>query len=161
MDCKSRLVKYLVDHDVEFQVREHEEAFGAQRVAAVDDVGGFAFAKVVMIQVDGELHMLVLPAPERVDLDVVALALGGREVSLATERDFAARFRDCELGAMPPFGELYGIPVLADTTLARSDRVVFEAGTHTTTIAIRWADYVRVVRPEFVDFGSVPAASAR
>ncbi len=161
MDCKSRLVKYLADHEVDFDLREHEQAFGAQRVAAADDVEGWAFAKVVMITVDGELQMLVLPAPERVDLDVVALAVGGREVSLASERDFADRFRDCELGAMPPFGDLYGIPVVVDTTLAARDRIVFEAGTHTTTIAMRWADYVRLVRPEIVDFGSVPAGAAR
>lgn len=161
MDCKSRLVKYLADNEVDFELREHEEAFGAQRVAAADHADGWSFAKVVLVLVDGELHMLVLPAPERVDLDVVALALGGREVTLAREADFAVRFRDCELGAMPPFGALYEVPVIVDTTLAASERIVFEAGSHRTTVAMRWADYLRLVQPQIVDFGSVRVPTAR
>lgn len=161
MECKARLLKYLVEQGVDVELHEHEEAFTAQRVAARAHIEGWAFAKVVMVLVDGDLQMLVLPAPERVDLDVVALALGAREVALANERDFGSRFSDCELGAMPPFGNLYGIPVIADATLGLRDRIAFEAGDHTTTMAIRWADYVRLVGPELVDFGSVPAAAAR
>lgn len=161
MDCKSRLVTYLLGNGVDLDIREHEEAFAAQRVAASEHVPGWGFAKVVVVVADGALRMLVLPAPERVDLDVVALTLGVRDVRLASEREFAAAFPDCELGAMPPFGNLYGIPVIADTTLAGRERIAFEAGTHTATMAIRWADYVRLVQPEIADFGSVAAMAAR
>ena len=160
MDCRTRLIQYLTEQGVNFDVREHEEAFTAQRVAASEHVEGWAFAKVVIVKVDGDLQMLVLPAPERVDLDVVALALGAREVTLANERDFAGRFGDCELGAMPPFGSLYGIPVVADTTLGGRERIVFEAGTHTTTITMPWADYTRLVHPTIVDFGGVATIAA-
>ena len=160
MDCRTKLVQYLTERGVNFEVREHEEAFTAQRVAAAEHVEGWSFAKVVLVLVDGDLQMLVLPAPERVDLDVIALALGARTVRLASEREFAGRFTDCELGAMPPFGNLYGIRVVADTTLAGSDRIVFEAGTHTTTIAMPWADYVRLVRPAIVDFAGVATIAA-
>ena len=160
MDCRTKLVQYLTAEGINFDVREHEEAFTAQRVAAAEHIEGWAFAKVVMVLVDGDLQMLVLPAPERVDLDVIALTLGARTVTLANEQQFAGRFSDCELGAMPPFGNLYGIPVIADTTLAGSERIVFEAGTHTTTIAMPWSDYVRLVRPEIVDFGSVATIAA-
>ena len=159
MDCRTRLIRYLTENGVNFEVREHEQAFTAQRVAATEHVDGWMFAKVVMVLVDGDLQMLVLPAPERVDLDVVALALGAHEVTLANERDFAGRFEDCELGAMPPFGNLYDVPVVADTTLAAHDRIVFEAGTHRTTLTLPWADYVRLARPEIVDFGTAAVAA--
>ncbi|HEY6959376.1 MAG TPA: YbaK/EbsC family protein [Candidatus Limnocylindria bacterium] len=160
MDCRTKLVQYLTEEGVNFDVREHQETFTAQRVAAAEHIEGWSFAKVVMVLVDGDLQMLVLPAPERVDLDVVALALGARDVRLATEEQFAARFGDCELGAMPPFGNLYGIRVVADTTLAGRERIVFEAGSHTTSIAMSWADYVRLVRPAIVDFGGVATIAA-
>ena len=155
MDCRTKLVQYLTEEGVNFDVREHEEAFTAQRVAAAEHIEGWSFAKVVMVLVDGDLQMLVLPAPERVDLDVVALTLGAREVRLANEPEFAGRFGDCELGAMPPFGNLYGIPVIADTTLAGNERIVFEAGSHTTSITMPWSDYLRLVKPEIVDFAGV------
>ncbi len=161
MDCRTRLITYLVQHNVDVDVREHEEAFTAQRVAASGDIPGWGFAKVVIVVADGALRMLVLPAPERVDLDVVALTLGVRDVRLAKESEFAGAFPDCELGAMPPFGNLYGIPVIADTTLAAHERIAFEAGTHKVTMAIRWVDYARLVHPEIVDFGSVATIAAR
>lgn len=147
MDCIERLEGYLREHDVEFEVQKHPIAYTAQKVAASEHVPGRMFAKVVMVQSDDELTMLVLPASSVVDTARAAALLGGRPIRLAAERDFAPRFPDCEAGAMPPFGNLYDVPVVADRSLGENERIVFQAGSHAVTMSLAYADFERLVHP--------------
>ncbi len=147
MDCRGRLETFFREHDVAFDVEEHPPAFTAQRVAAVEHVPGRTFAKVVIARADGQLVMLVLPAPKMVDLAKAAALLSREDVHLVPEWEFAPTFPDCQPGAMPPFGNLYGVPVYVDAELARAERIVFQAGTHTLTMSVAYADFERTVRP--------------
>jgi Ala-tRNA(Pro) deacylase len=147
MDGTERLRGYLREHGVSFEVQRHPVAYTAQKVAASEHVPGRMFAKVVMVEADGELVMLVLPASAAVDTARAAEVLGGRPVHLAAEREFAPRFHDCEAGAMPPFGNLYDVPVVAERTLGENEQIVFQAGTHATTMSLAYADFERLVRP--------------
>ena len=151
MDCRERLEDYFREHEVAFDVQEHRPAFTAQRVAATEHVPGRTFAKVVMVEEDGELAMFVLPATSVVDTRKASDVMGGKPVRLATEREFAPRFPDCEAGAMPPFGNLYDVPVYADRGLSESDRIVFQAGTHTLTMTVPYADFERLAHPTIAD----------
>ena len=152
MNCKERLEAYLRENKVPFQVVHHPLAYTAQEVAAAEHVPGKMLAKVVMVFADGKLVMLALPAPYRVDVNKAAAALGAREVRLAHEEEFAAAFPDCEVGAMPPFGNLYDVPVYADKALAEDKEIVFQAGTHTDTVTMMYADFERLVKPKAAAF---------
>lgn len=151
MDCRSRLESYFREHGVAFDDQEHATAFTAQGVAASEHVPGRMLAKIVMARANGDLVMLVLPAPSMVDLSKVADVLGVPEVRLAQEQEFAASFPDCEPGAMPPFGNLYDLPVYVDATMGQSARIVFQAGTHTVTMSVAYADFERLAEPKVVD----------
>jgi Ala-tRNA(Pro) deacylase len=157
MTCKERLEAYLRSHQVAYQAQHHAYAFSAQRVAHSEHVSGKQLAKVVIVMADGKLAMLVLPAPARLDLAKAGAVLGAREVRLAHEAEFAAAFPDCDLGAMPPFGNLYGLPVYVDQALAANDTIYFEAGTHTDTMSLAYADFARLVRPTVADLTQRPA----
>lgn len=152
MRCRERLQEYLASNGVPFESERHRLAYTAQEVAAAEHVSGKQMAKVVVAMADGSAVMLALPAAKRVDLEKLKLELGAREVRLAREEEFAGVFPDCEVGAMPPFGNLYGVPVYVDKTLARVPEITFQAGTHTETMRIRYADYERLVHPEVRDF---------
>ena len=152
MRCKERLQEYLAANGVNFESEHHRVAYTAQDVAAAEHVPGRQVAKVVVAMTDGGAVMLALPATKRVDLEKARRELGADEVRLAKEEEFAALFPDCEVGAMPPFGNLYGLPVYVDRALARVPEIVFQAGTHTETMRIRYADYERLVQPRVGDF---------
>ncbi|HEU5100436.1 MAG TPA: BON domain-containing protein [Roseiflexaceae bacterium] len=156
MACKEKLKAYLHDHQVPFVIQHHRTAFTAQDVAASEHLPGQLVAKVVMAVADGDLIMLVLPADHRADLAKVRVAAGARELWLANEREFADRFPDCEVGAMPPFGNLYGLPVYVDRSLTFDQAIVFQAGTHSETMRVRYADFARLVKPIVVDISRAP-----
>jgi Ala-tRNA(Pro) deacylase len=158
MDCKERLETYLREHSVPFEVQHHARAITAQEVAATEHVPGRMFAKVVMVLAEEKMVMLVLPAPHHVNPEKAAQALGIGEVDLADEESFEDTFPDCEVGAMPPFGNLYGVPVYADRSLAEDEMIVFRAGTHTDTMSIRYADSRRLVEPTLTEFADPPSA---
>jgi Ala-tRNA(Pro) deacylase len=151
MDSRQRLESYFREHGVEFDVREHRTAYTAQQVAATEHVPGRAFAKVVIARTDGDLLMLVVPAPAMVDVDKVAGVLNGANVMLAGESEFAPKFPDCEPGAMPPFGNLYEVPVCVDADMSRAGQIVFQAGTHDLTMSVAYADFERLVQPTVAD----------
>ena len=148
--CKDKLATYLRANHVPFETQHHRIAYTAQDVAASEHLPGQLMAKVVIAIADGELIMLVLPANQRADLAKVCAALGARELWLAEEHDFARRFADCEIGAMPPFGNLYDLPVYVDESLTEDPSIVFQAGTHIETMRIRYADFARLVKPTVV-----------
>ena len=153
MDCKDRLEAYLKEKQVPFEVRHHPRAITAQEVAASEHVPGKMLAKTVMVLADGKMIMLALPAPYQVDMDKAGKVVGG-EVRLAHEEEFENTFPDCEVGAMPPFGNLYGVPVYVETALAEDETIVFRAGTHTDTMSVSYADFERVVEPTIAEFAA-------
>lgn len=152
MTGTERLKKYLDENQVEYEVRKNEVAYTAQQLADLEHVPGGSFAKVVMAFADREMVMLVLPAPLHVSATRLGAALERRDARIAHEEDFASRFPDCEPGAMPPFGNLYGIPVFVDPSLAASATVFFLAGSHDRTISLAYADFERLVQPVRCDF---------
>jgi len=150
--CKERLETYLREQQVPFDVQHHRVAYAAQDVAAIEHIPNELMVKVVLVFADGALTMLALPASHRVDLAHLGAAIGAKEVALAGERELAAAFTDCEVGAMPPFGNLYGIRVYVDRLLTQEKRIVFQAGTHTDTISMAYADYARLAQPKVANF---------
>jgi Ala-tRNA(Pro) deacylase len=151
MTCKDRLTQYLQEQQVSFQVHDHRAAYTAEQMAAAEHLPGKRVAKAVMAFADDQLVMLVLPATYVVDYAKVARALGVREFRLAAEREFAAAFPDCEPGALPVFGNLYGLPVYADRSLTADETITFPAGTHTESLSVRYADFERLVKPAVVE----------
>ena len=150
--CVDRLKQYLTDQHVYFEVQEHRQVYTMQEVAAVLHEKGEHVAKVFIASADGKPAMLVLPAPAQVDLDKVRALLKAKEARRAREYEFAQLFADCDVGAMPPFGNLYHVPVILDRSLADEAYIVFQAGTHHTTIKLAMSDYQRLVNPLMGDF---------
>jgi len=143
---------YLKDQGVPFEVTAHPLAFTAQEVAQAVHVSGYRLAKVVVLKVDGAFVMAVLPGAMRVDLARFKQVAGARRVDLASESEFERLFPGCERGAMPPFGNLYDVPVYVDQSLAGRDRIVFNAGNHIETIRVAYSDYERLVKPRLGSF---------
>lgn len=152
MTCLERLKEYLREHGVVYEHMTHPRAYTAQEVAAAQHVLGDWLAKVVMAFAGDELVMLALPATYKINFAKLRSALGVDDARLAQEDDFAAVFPDCEVGAMPPFGNLYDVPVYVDQVLAEAEEIVFDAGTHTDTLKVAYADWERLVQPTLLDF---------
>jgi Ala-tRNA(Pro) deacylase len=158
VDCKGRLENYLREKGVPFETQHHARAVTAQEVAATEHVPGRMFAKTVLGLAGEKLVMLVLPAPYHVNPEKAGETLGVGDFRLADEEQFQDAFPDCEVGAMPPFGNLYGVPVYADGSLAEDETIFFRAGTHTDTMSIRCADFERLVNPTVAGFADPPGA---
>ena len=152
MECRYRLENYLRENQVPFEEQQHPRAVSAQEVAASEHVPGRMLAKTVMVLADGEMVMLTLPAPYQVDLEKAAAALGVDEARVDEEEEFEYSFPDCEVGAMPPFGNLYGVPVYVEKTLAEDETMVFRSGTHTETMSVSYSDFERLVEPTVAQF---------
>jgi Ala-tRNA(Pro) deacylase len=147
--------QYLRENGVGFEGMSHAEAFTMQGVAAALHVSGHQVAKVVMVKADGDMAMLVVPAPYRLDFPKVRAMLGAKKISLAAEEDFSELFPDCETGAMPPFGNLYGVPVYADEALAEEQDIVFRVGTHQDSFKIAYAGFARLAQPTVGRFAAL------
>ena len=146
MKIPKQLIDCLNDNKVRYEILHHPEAVTAQRIAQAEHVKGRHHAKVVVVK-SGEQHcMVVLSADRQVDLKKVGKAIG-KSASLGHEKEFKALFPDCAIGAMPPFGNLYGVPTFVDQSLAEQDYIVFEAGTHTDAIKLSYRDYEKIVKP--------------
>lgn len=156
MTGKDRLEAYLRENRVPFEVRHHPLAYTAQHVAQSEHVPGRLVVKVVVAKADGRFVMLALPAPYLVNLDKAAEALGVSAPQLASEDEFRDAFPDCDVGAMPPFGNLYDLPLYVDRALTEDERIVFQACTHTDTISMSYADYARLAAPVVADFAVGP-----
>jgi Ala-tRNA(Pro) deacylase len=146
------LIQYLKEQEVEYEVLSHDRAYTAQEAAAAAHVSGDAVAKAVMVIVDGEMGMAVLPASYLVNLDLIKKQLGAKEVKLATEKEFKDRFPDCDVGALPPFGNLYGIPIYADARLSEEIDLAFCGGTHTELIRMPFEEFKRLADPRVLKF---------
>jgi Ala-tRNA(Pro) deacylase len=105
-------------------------------------------AKVVVLEMDGRLVMGVLPGSQRINLNTVKTSLGAKTVRLATEAEFTSRFPECEIGAMPPFGNLFGLPVIVDPALEKDEHIYFNAGNHVQTVRLKYSDFAKLVKPQ-------------
>lgn len=153
-----RLHALLDEQGIDYEVHDHERAVSAHRLADAEGVSGYDVAKPVLISISGELAMIVVPGAESVDLEQVSRVLGHNNVRLATEDEFTDLFDDCETGAEPPFGTLYGIPTFLDEDLRARATMVCRDGSHTRTITLATGDYVRLVDPEIVAVAVRPDA---
>ena len=146
-----QLIDCLKENKVDYEVLHHPEAVTAQRIAQAEHVKGRRHAKIVMVK-SGEQHLMtVLPADHQIDLKKLKKAVG-KAVSLDTEQEFKPLFPDCAVGAMPPFGNLYGVPTFVDKSLSEEEYIVFEAGTHTDAIKLSYRDYEKIAKPRVEDF---------
>lgn len=143
-----RLHSFLDEQHSHYTTLHHERTFTAAETASATHVPRERFAKTVMLRIDGELAMFVMPAKFSVDLHRLSLALEGAQVELAHEDEFRDRFPDCEPGAMPPFGNLYGMPVYIDSRLTGQERIVFNGGTHTDAVRMPYLEFSELVKPQ-------------
>ena len=144
----AKRLKDLLDREgVKYVSIAHSPAYTARETAEAAHVPGKDFAKTVMVHIDGRLAMAVLPASEKLDLARLKDAAGGRHVRLALESEFDRQFPGCEPGAMPPFGNLYGMRVFVAETLAADGEIAFNAGSHAELIRMAYKDFERLVQP--------------
>jgi Ala-tRNA(Pro) deacylase len=152
MTILRKLKDYFEENNVPYEVGFHPEAFTAQEIAAAQHVPGKEMAKVVMVKADGKMLMLVLPASYQIDMKKLKKVLQSKKVSMAKEKAFEEFFPDCEVGAMPPFGNLYHLEVWVDQVLTEDTSIVFQAGNHIETVKVKYSDYARLVHPKVGDF---------
>jgi Ala-tRNA(Pro) deacylase len=148
---------WLRQQGVKFDIKRHAEAFTAQEVAAAVKVTGYELAKVVVLKGDGDYVLAVVPAPLKVDLKAARGILGAKKLSLAHEEEFETLFPGCDRGAMPPFGNLWGVRTFVDESLARHPHIVFNAGSHIETVSMSYTDYERLARPTRARIAEPPA----
>lgn len=148
-----KLISYLDEHDKKYVVVKHSKAFTAQEVAASAHIPGKEMAKAVMVKVDGDMKMVVLPSTHNIDFDVLKKELNADKVELAAEDEFEKLFPDCELGAMPPFGNFYDIDTLVAESLTDDVEIAFNAGTHKELVKMNFNDYQELVSPQIIPLG--------
>ncbi len=147
-----RLISLLDNNNIRYDKIHHRRDYTAQETAADTHTPGREFAKTVILWVDGDYVMAVLPAHHSIDFDQLRKALGATQIDLATEGEIGELCSDCEVGSMPPFGSLYDMPVYISATLAEEEEVTFNAGTHNHVIRMRYSDYERLAQPKLIEF---------
>ncbi|MBX3178470.1 MAG: YbaK/EbsC family protein [Candidatus Hydrogenedentes bacterium] len=143
----SSLQKMLDENGIKYFTVRHNPAFTAQEVAATTHISGHRLAKTVVAKIDGSLALIVVPATHRVRMDAIKRLTGAHRVELAHEDDFKEAFPECELGAMPPFGNLYGMEVFVERDLAQNDTIAFNAGGHDEVMSMSYRDFERLAHP--------------
>jgi len=153
MTIAKKLKAYLDNEKINYQILEHSLAYTAMEIAGSQHIPGRQVIKSVIVKADNTLVMCVLPAIHYIDLYKLKDLLKAKNVELASEEDLAKQFPEFEVGAEPPFGNLYNLPVYADKVLEVDEDIVFNAGTHTDMIKMKWKDYQRLANPKMVDLG--------
>lgn len=151
-----RVIDHLKSKQIPFGRHPHPRAISAQRVAQAVHTSGYQVAKTVLFEADGERWMAVLPAMGMVDTDRLGEFLDKRRVRLLDEEEFAGLFPECEVGAEPPFGSLFGLPVLMDDSLREEERMLVRAGSHEEVLELRTDDFERLERPRTGTFAMIP-----
>ncbi|MGQ9561335.1 MAG: aminoacyl-tRNA deacylase [Candidatus Oleimicrobiaceae bacterium] len=146
------LKEFLDREKVKYTTINHSAAYTAQEIAAAAHVPGKELAKTVVVKIDGRMALAVLPASQRVDFARLKELAGAQKVELASEQEFKELFPECEVGAMPPFGNLYGMEVYAAQSLAEDEQIAFNAGSHTQLIRLAYKDFARLVQPKIGQF---------
>jgi Ala-tRNA(Pro) deacylase len=147
-----KLKEFLDSNKVKYVTISHSMAYTATEIAASAHIPEKELAKTVVLKIDGKMAMAVLSASHKVDFDRLKGTLGAGSVELASEVEFKDRFSDCDIGAMPPFGNLYGMEVFVADSLAEDKEIAFNAGSHTELIKLSYGDFERLVKPKVVTF---------
>jgi Ala-tRNA(Pro) deacylase len=155
-----KLKEFLDSQKVKYVTIYHSPAFTAQEIAASAHIPGQELAKTVMVKVDGKMAMAVLPASYRVDLDRLAQVVGADRVELANEKEFKDMFPACEVGAMPPFGNLYGMETYVADSLTEDDEIAFNAGSHTELVRMKYEDFARLAQPKITTLSRGPGGTS-
>ncbi|GAB4288988.1 MAG: YbaK/EbsC family protein [Ignavibacteriaceae bacterium] len=150
----NKLKKFLDENNVKYILMSHSPAYTAQEIAASAHIPGNELAKTVMIKINGKLAMAVLPASFKISFEQLKNSLGAENVRLAYENEFMDKFPDCEVGAMPPFGNLYGLDVYVSQSLTKDEDIAFNACSHTELIKMKYEDFERLVKPKVLKFSS-------
>lgn len=144
----AQLKEFLEANEVEYTTINHSPSYTAQEIAASAHISGRDFAKTVIVNVDGNLAMVVEPANEKVDFESLKKLTSANDVKLASEHEFAERFGECELGAMPPFGNLYEMDVFIADSLSHQSNITFSSGSHSELVQMKFEDFNRLVNPK-------------
>ena len=147
-----KLIEFLDSQKIKYTMIRHSKAYTAQEVAASAHIPGKAMAKTVIIKIDGKFAMAVLPASYSANFDLLKRTVNADNVKLATESEFKDIFPDCDIGAMPPFGNLYGLDVYVAEKMAEDAEIAFNACSHTELIKMSFQDYVKLVKPKIIKF---------
>lgn len=147
-----KLKEFLDSHKVKYVSMTHSPAFTAQEIAAAAHISGKSLAKTVIVKMDGHLAMVVLPAHDQVNFSKLKEVTGTSGVDLASESEFKDKFSGCEVGAMPPFGNLFEMPVFVSNHLSHQDHILFNAGSHSELMQVTYNDFERLVKPKVVSF---------
>ena len=144
------LKEFLDNHHVKYMCINHSPGFTSQEIAAAAHVSGKQLAKTVIVKMGNQLAMMVLPANESVNLAAFKEATGAPTADLARETDFKGKFPECEVGAMPPFGNLYGMPVFISNHLGDHEQIIFNSGSHSELMKLAYLDFLRLVNPKII-----------
>jgi Ala-tRNA(Pro) deacylase len=150
-----KLKEFLDQNKIRYISITHSPAYTAQEIAAMAHIPGKELAKTVMIKLDNTMGMAVLPANHRVDFDMLKELTGAEFILLATENEFKSLFPGCDPGAMPPFGNLYNMPVYVSEALTKDEEIVFNAGSHTELIKMNYKDFEKLVQPRIMEFSFI------
>jgi Ala-tRNA(Pro) deacylase len=155
-----KLREFLDSQGILYTTIPHAVAYSAKEIAALTHISNKEVAKTVIVKMDSKLVMAVLPASYDVDLPSLRAATGARSVTLAKESEFKDRFPECDIGAMPPFGNLYAMPVYVDESLTKDKDIAFNAGFHNELLQVSYADFERLVKPKVLKFSQLPEMEA-
>ena len=150
-----KLKEFLDSHQIKYVTISHSKAYTAQEVAATSHIPGKELAKTVIVKIDGNMAMAVLPSSFQVDFHLLKKALGVSIIDLAEENEFKYTFPGCDVGAMPPFGNLYGMKVYVDNKLSQDEEIAFNAGNHTELIRLAYKDFEQLVQPTLLSFATL------
>jgi Ala-tRNA(Pro) deacylase len=153
MTVVHKLKAYLDRENIDYQILEHSLAYTAMEIAGSQHVPGRQVVKSVIVKAENKFIMCILPAIHYIDLYKLQDILKTKEISLASEQEISKLFPEFEMGAEPPFGNLYNLPIYADKALEVDEGIVFNAGTHTDMIKMKWSDYARLAKPILADLG--------
>ena len=147
-----RLKEFLDSHDIKYVIISHSRAFTAQETATSAHIPVKELAKTVMVKMNGKMAMSILPASSKVDFELLKKATGSSKVEIASEKEFKDMFPECEVGAMPPFGNLYGMDVFVAESLTEDEEIAFNAGSHRELVKMAYKDFERLVKPKVTKF---------
>jgi Ala-tRNA(Pro) deacylase len=152
MSILKRLKEYLDDNNIKYVSVSHSPSYTGQELAEAVHISGKEIAKTVILKAENQYVMAVLPASRKIDVRYIEDHVGAQGLRFADENEFTDLFPDCEVGAMPPFGNLYGLPVYSASALSEDEEIVFNAGTHTDAIRMSYSDYEKLVKPTVFHF---------
>lgn len=150
----NRLKEFLNSNKIKYTTISHSPAYTAQQIAASAHIPGKELAKTVVIKLDDKMAMAVLPASYKVDFALLKKAAKAKKAELASEQEFKDLFPECEVGAMPPFGNLYGMDVFVAESLTEDEEIAFNACSHKELIRMTFKDYEKLAKPKVIKFSS-------